>query len=101
MTRALSIALLGGMLTLPSMCNVYRSDVTKLCDAEQLSRDSLKANRSGVFTWMEHSVGSSEAIILVRELEGKDMRGIAVALHEEARKVGLTACALADQAEMQ
>ena len=99
--RALSTAFFGGMLTLPSMCNVYRADVSKLCDAEQLSQSSLKANRPQVFSWMERNVASSEAVILVRDLEGKDARGIALSLRDEARKAGLTACALADQADMQ
>ncbi len=100
-TRALSTALLGGMLTLPSMCNVYKSDVGKLCDSQQLSQTSLKSDRAKLFTWMEGNVASSEAIVLVRELEGKDLHGIATLLRDESRKAGLTACALADQSELQ
>ena len=99
-TRALATALFGAMLTLPSMCNVYRSDVGKLCDSEGLSGNSLKANRSALFTWMERTVASSEAVILVRDLEGKSTHGISVELKDEARKVGLAVCPLADQAEL-
>jgi len=101
LTRALYSAFLGGMVTLPALCNVYKSDIGKLCDAEQLSQSSLKANRAQIFTWMEHNVGSSDALILVHELEGKDMHGIAIRLRDESRNAGLTACALADQADMQ
>jgi len=89
------------MLTLPSMCNVYRSDIGKLCDGEMLSQGSLKGGRAALFSWMERAVSSSEGIILVRDLEGKDTRGIGVELRDEARKVGLSTCALADQADMQ
>ncbi len=99
--RALYTAFLGGMMTLPSMCNAYKSDVGKMCDAEQLSKSSIKADRLGVFNWMERNVASTDGVIFVRGLEGKDARGMSIALREEARKVGLTACALADQADMQ
>ncbi len=49
---------------------------------------------------MERNVATSQAVILVRELEGKDSHGIAVELRDEARATKLTACALADQADM-
>ena len=98
--RALVMAFFGGMLPFLSMCNVYKSDVGKLCDAEQLSQGSLKANRSQLFSWMERNVASSQAIILVRDLEGKDTHGIAVELRDEARSAGLPACSLADQADI-
>jgi hypothetical protein len=100
-SRALLSALFGGLVTLPSMCNVYRSDVSKVCDAEQLAPGSLKGGRAALFTWMERNVASSDGIVLVRDIEGKDSRGIAIELHDEARKVGVGACALADQADMQ
>jgi hypothetical protein len=83
------------------MCNVYRSDIGKLCDAEQLSQGSLKGNKGALTTWMERNVASSEGVIFVRTLESKDTRGIGVQLRDEARKVGLPSCTLADQAEMQ
>ena len=100
-SRALLSAFFGGMLTLPSMCNVYKSDVGKLCDAEQLSQGSYRANKLELFNWMERNVGSSEGIILVRNLEAKDAHGISNALRDEARKVELPSCTLADQAETQ
>jgi len=99
-SRALFTAALGGMLSLPSMCNVYHSDVGKLCDSEQLSQSSLKADRPQLHSWMERHVTSSPAVVLVRELEGKSLRGLSDELRDEARKAGLTSCALADQAEM-
>lgn len=100
-TRALATAFLGGMLTLPSMCNVYKSDITKLCDAELLSQVTLKTNRTQLFTWMERNVASSEAVIFVGQIEAKDAHGISAALHEEARKASLPSCTFADQAELQ
>ncbi len=100
-TSSLLRAALAALVTLPSMCNVYRSDVGKLCDAEQLSRSSLKTDKSTLFVWMERNVASGNGIVLVRGLEGKDTHGIAEQLHDEARKVGLSSCALADQAETQ
>jgi hypothetical protein len=100
-SRALVTMFFGGMLTLPSMCNVYKTDVGKLCDAEQLSQSSLKGNKSQLFTWMERNAASAEAVILVRNLESKDTRGFGLLLRDEARKQGFTACALADQADMQ
>jgi len=88
------------LLPLASACHVYKSDVGKLCDAEQLSQTSLKGNRAQLFTWMERHVATSEAVILVRGLEAKEPRGIGLSLREAARNAGLTSCALAEQAEM-
>jgi hypothetical protein len=90
---------LGGLL-LASGCNPYRSDIGKLCDAEQLSQSSLKGNRAQIFAWMERHVTSSAGIILVKDLEGNDTRGIGLRLRDEARRAGVPSCALAEQAEM-
>ena len=43
--RMLRASLLSGALTLPAMCNVYKSDVNKLCSAEQLTSGTLKSDR--------------------------------------------------------
>jgi hypothetical protein len=101
MIRPLAMAPLCAIVALLGACNVHKSDVTKLCDAERLSGTTLKATRSQLFTWMERNVASSEAVILVRELEAKDAHGIASELHDEARKTGVAPCTFADQAELQ
>jgi hypothetical protein len=88
------------LLFLVNGCHVYRSDVGKLCDSEQLSQTSLKGNRAQLFTWMERHVASSEAVILVSGLEGKEARGISLSLREAARNAGVTSCALAEHADM-
>jgi len=99
--RARLLPLLGSLVTLPAVCNVYRTDVGKLCDAEQLSQSSLKTDRSQIFAWMHRNVASMDAVQLVSDLEGKDAHGISVRLREQARVAGLTSCALAEHAEMQ
>jgi len=81
-------------------CHPYKSDVGRLCDAEQLSATSLKANRSGLFNWMGRHVASTPGITLVKELEGKGLHGIADGLREAARQAGVPSCALAEQADM-
>ena len=98
-TRALWSTFLGGVLTLPSMCNVYQSDVNKICSAEQLTSGTLKANRHELFDWMGRTVASSEGVLLVKDLATRDTRSIGVTLRDEARKVGLPACPLADQCD--
>jgi hypothetical protein len=87
-------------LPLPG-CNPYKSDIGKLCDAEQLSQGSLKGGKTALFTWMERNVASSEGVLLVKDLETKDKHGISTELHDEARKAAVTSCPLADAAEMQ
>ena len=102
--RAPPIVVLLAMLGLvPSAggCHVYRSDVGKVCDAEQLSQGSLRAGRSQLFNWMERNVASTEGIHLVQDLVMKDTRGVGVRVREEARKVGVPSCALAEHAELQ
>jgi hypothetical protein len=96
LTRGLTL----GALVLANGCHPYRSDIGKLCDSEQLSQSSLKGNRAQIFTWMERNVASSAGVLLVKDLEGKDTRGIGLRLRDEARTTGVPACALADQAEM-
>jgi hypothetical protein len=98
--RALLPAFLSGLVTLPSMCNVYKTDVGKVCDAQQLSQASLRSGKSQLFTWLERNVASSQGVILVKDIEGKDSHDIGVLVRDEARKVGLSACALADQADL-
>ncbi len=100
MTRPRSLFVLLA-LALLSACNVKKADIGKLCDAELLSKSSLKTSRSQLFSWMESNVASSEAVILVRELEAKDAHGISARLKDEARQVGLPSCTFADQAELE
>jgi hypothetical protein len=99
MRALLRTSLLSGALSLPAMCNVYKSDVNKLCSAEQLTSGTLKSDRQQVLDWMGRTVASSEGVLLVKDLSTRDTRSIGVTLRDEARKVGLPACPLADQCD--
>lgn len=95
-----ALAVASALCAFVAGCHGYKSDVTKLCDAEQLSNTSLKSNRQGIVAWMGQNVASAEGIHLVQDLETKDVRGIAVRLREEARRTALPSCALADRADL-
>ena len=79
--------------------DAYRADITRLCDCVHLSgADKLSGDRStAVALWLGSNLATTDAhqfLVQIQPLEGEPK---AHALEAEARRVGLTGCALASE----
>ena len=93
---------LAGLWTVPSLptcLNVYRSDVERICNAEQRSGKTVKADAAGVKDWIERNVASGPAVVLEGQLASESPHDRAVHLRTEARNESIGTCPLADSYE--
>jgi hypothetical protein len=87
--------MLAALPSLPS-CNIYHADVERICDAEHRSGISLKADPPGLQSWLQRSVASPEAVVLLNQLQAESLRDRAIHIRGEARNQSIAACPLAD-----
>jgi hypothetical protein len=97
------LVLLAALGTMAPTCSFlsYKSDVEKVCDAEHASGISAAGNGAALIAWLGKNVATPEGVVLINELATKGPRDRAVQLRNEARKLSMAACPLADTFEAQ